>query len=1100
MKTKLLKIIIGMSKFCIYGFIAQLIIYNVAFSEVGKAQNISVNDIEVDLELLGIQKLDKVIAAVEASTGIQFSSLDGDIDISSYTVNLKNEAVNLGDLLLDISQQAGLNFRRVNNNIFLRVKNDDEGPKEVEEFLTSIDISGRVFDEIGEGLLGATIIESGTTNGTLTDINGYFELSVNNNATISISFIGYKSKEIVVNNQTIYEVNLDLDLNSLEEVVVIGYGAKKKSDLTGSVASVSEERLNLVPNVNFAQALRSAVPGILIDQNSAGAEGGDMEITIRGRNSINGDNKPFIVLDGIPYAGDMSEINPSDIKTISVLKDASSVAIYGTRGSNGVILIQTKRGSSGKATINYSGFYGVAEIASYPKPLTGEEFAAFKEFREPGSMTESELEVLNTTGGVDWIDLATQTGIKQQHTLSIMGGTPETKYFVSGTYLNVKGIAVNDEFKRYSLRVNLDQKITEWLDFGTSTQLSLSDRSGRPAQFSGEQGAYSMNPLTSAFEEDGSNTIFPWEEDPFFYNPLTQTLAIDNDVTNKIFTNNFLEVRFPFVDGLSYRLNTGVEYYSWEQGTYFGRNTSRGVTNGGDANIRNRVGENYTVENIVNFNKVLKKHDLSFTGLYSFQQEQFEDRRLQSSGFTSDLLSYYQASQATVAVPSYVVSERVTLSTMARVNYGYDSRYLITLTGRRDGYSAFGSNTKYGFFPSAAVAWNIGNESFFPDSRKVISDLKVRASYGKSGNQAVPAYETLSKFEERNYVFGESTAAGFFPSTLGTPDLSWETNTSFNIGFDFRMLSDRMLWNIDYYQANVSDLLFPLQIPSIYGATEITSNAAKVRNTGIELSISSYNVNNADFNWTTDFNISANKNEIIDLPGGVDDVSSKLFIGKPITQNYALEFDGIWQEGDDFLSSAQPDAYPGDIRVADVGGGPLGGPNGQIDVDDDRTFQGQRDPKVIWGLSNNFTYKNFSLMIFMHGVHGVTRVFDLEPNVYTGVRRNTIDRDYWTAENRSNEFPANRVSIEEVNNYPGVNPYSVFDYVNADFIRVKDITLAYSFGPSLLSKIGLASLKIYANTRNLLTFTKYPGLDPELSSQDEIPLQREFILGLNIGL
>ncbi|MEP4133395.1 MAG: SusC/RagA family TonB-linked outer membrane protein, partial [Cyclobacteriaceae bacterium] len=616
----------------------------------------------------------------------------------------------------------------------------------------------------------------------------------------------------------------------------------------------------------------------------------------------------------------------------------------------------------------------------------------------------------------------------------------------------------------------------------------------------GEHGAYTMNPLIKAFNEDRSYTIFPWQEDPFFYNPLTQTLALDDDVTNKVFTNNFLDVKLPFIPGFSYRLNTGVEYYSWEQGTYFGRNTSRGTTNGGEADVRNRVGENYTVENIINYDRNFNKHTLKFTGLYSFQQQKFEDRRLQSMGFTSDLLSYYQASQGTVITPSYAVSESVILSSMARINYGYDGKYLLTLTGRRDGYSAFGENTKYGFFPSAAIAWNVHNETFFVPLESVMSSLKLRVSYGKSGNQAVPAYETLSKYGERNYVFGESTSAGFFPTTLGAPDLGWETNTALNIGVDFGLFKDRVQANLDFYRANISDLLFPLQIPSIYGPTEITANAAEVRNTGFEFSVSSYNVNKGAFTWTTDFNTSYNINEIMDLPGGIDDVSSKLFIGRPITQNYGLKFEGIWQEGDDFLSSAQPDAYPGDVKVADIGGGPNGGPNGKIDVDEDRTFQGQRDPKVIWGMNNNFSYGNFSLSVFMHGVHGVTRIFDVEPNVYTGVRRNTIKRDYWSSDNPSNKFPANRISIEGINNYPGVNPYGVYNYVSADFIRVKDITLAYDVPSSVLAKLGLSTLKIYVNTRNLLTFTKYPGLDPELSSQDEIPLQKEFILGLNVGL
>ncbi|MEQ9307467.1 MAG: SusC/RagA family TonB-linked outer membrane protein, partial [Marinoscillum sp.] len=573
-----------MSKLCIYGIVIQLSVYTLAFALDGKSQYKSVNDIEVRFSFEEPVRLAKVLAKIEESTEFHFAYIDSFLE-SSYTLTGLSEEQTLGDLLTSISKQTDLAFRRRNNNIYILKKKANDSKAVIEIIEQTETVSGKVVDEIGEPLPGATIMIKGSTTGTVTDLSGTFELNASPGDIMIVTFVGYLAEEVTVGANTDYTIALEPDISSLEEVVVVGYGTQRKSDLTGSVASVGEQRLNLVPNVNFTQALRSAVPGILIDQNSAGAEGGDVEITIRGRNSINGDNKPFIVLDGIPYSGDISDINPSDIKSITVLKDASSVAIYGTRGSNGVILIQTKRGNTGKASINYNGFYGVTDIVNYPKPLTGEQFAAFKEEREPGTLTETELEVLNTTGGVDWIDLATQTGIKQQHSLSISGGTTDTKYFVSGTYLDVKGIAINDEFKRYSFRVNLDQNITDWLSFGTSTQLSLSDRSGRSAQFSGEHGAYTMNPLTKAFNDDGSYTIFPWQEDPFFYNPLTQTLALDDDVTNKVFTNNFLDVEIPFIPGLSYRLNTGIEYYSWEQGTYFGRNTSRGTTNGGEADV-----------------------------------------------------------------------------------------------------------------------------------------------------------------------------------------------------------------------------------------------------------------------------------------------------------------------------------------------------------------------------------------------------------------------------------------------------------------------------------------------------------------------------------
>ncbi|TZF81003.1 TonB-dependent receptor [Pedobacter sp. BS3] len=946
-------------------------------------------------------------------------------------------------------------------------------------------IKGKVTAQSDNGPLpGTTVAVKSTGKKVVTDANGNYQIEAGNNDMLVFTSVGFITREIPVSGKTTVNAVLASAITNLEEVVVVGYGTQKKKDITGAVASVDRKRLEDLPNTNFAQALQGAVAGVSIDQSSAGAEGNSNDIQIRGSNSITASNTPLIVLDGIIYNGSISDINPTDIESIEVLKDASSAAIYGSRGSNGVILITTKKGTRGKPTITYDGFYGIQHYANLPDMMSPEEFYQFKQTREPGVITASEQAVYSSKNFPNWADLVTRTGQRTQHSLGVSGGSENTRYYLSGTYLGVKGIAINDDFKRVSTRVNVESNVTKWLTFGTNTQLSYNNRSGLPATFAGEYGAFTFNPLTTAYNPDGSPTIYPWPEDTFFANPLAPTLASNDDETYKVLTNNYLNIDLPFIKGLSYRLNTGIEYTSREQKTYYGMNTRTGVQNKGSLGTRNNLENNLLIENILNYNRTFGKHTISFTGLYSYQYDVNKADTLDATGFPNDVLTYYQANVALSALPAAGYTKETLISQMARINYSYDSRYLLTLTGRRDGFSGFGENYKYGFFPSVALGWNISNEKFF--NTKWVSNLKLRLSYGSNGNQAVGAYRTLAAMLERSYVNGSSTAPGYIPKTLANPNLRWETTNTANLGVDFGLLNGRIQGSLDVYSARTHDLLLKRLISSVHGSSSIVQNLGKTANKGLDLSLNSINMKTeSGFSWNSNATFAFVRNKILDLYGdGKNDTLNTWFIGQPINVNFDYIYAGVWQL-DEATEAAKYNAKPGYAKVVDLNHDGLINPR-------DKTIIGSRQPDFIWGLGNTFAYKNFTFYVFMQGVQGTSRSNPLLiDDVNSGVRYNTVKKNWWTPDNPTNEYYANVV---------GANTAPAHIFQSDSYLRVKDISFSYDIPQKVLRDIHVNKLRVYVNARNLFTITKWTGMDPELTDQKGIPLQKEFIFGLNIGL
>ena len=970
-------------------------------------------------------------------------------------------------------------------------------------FAQRITITGTVSDENRAPMPGATVQVKGTATGSTTGPDGKYSLDVSSVSDILVfSFIGYTTKEVPVQNQTTINVMLEPVLTGLDEVIVVGYGTQKKSDITGTVTSLPKERLEMVPNLNVTQAIMGSIPGVMIQTSAAGANP-DQSIMIRGRASISADNNPLIIVDGIPYGGSLSDINPRDIESVEILKDASAAAIYGSRGANGVILISTKQGVTGKTTFSYDGKFGFSKVANTYRLLTGPEFYDFKMTRNPAAFWPTEVDNYNNGVSTDWVKLGIRTGQTQEHNISVSGGFNDTKFYIGGGLTDIKGVARGDDFKRFTTRLNLETKLFSWLSLGSRTQLNFDDASGHDVDW---YACLIAHPLAKPYDDNGNYLIYPIPENIVIINPLTDLIYDNLDRSYQILTNNYLNLDVPFIKGLSYRLNTGVRARISDSGNYGGTNTYDGYRYLGTSSTSNSISNNMVIENILTYNRQFGSHTVFLTGLYSFEENKSKSNSLSAQQFPNDFLSWYGVAQASVVRPTANYSKSVLVSQMFRANYSFSSRYLATFTIRRDGYSGFGESTKWGIFPSFALGWNLSNENFFP-AKDLFNTLKIRTSYGLNGNQAISPYASLPKFTVATIMSGTTAQIGYKPSVMGISDLGWESAKTFNAGVDFGILKDRITGTIDWYIKNTYDLLLNRSISVNHGITtrtdrsgwvhpNVMQNIGKTRNTGFELSINSRNIVGSNFQWTTSGNFSFNKNEIVSLYGildengdEVDDISNKWFIGQPVSVNYDFVWDGVWQLGEE-TEAATYGSQPGYVKLKDVDN------NGVLD-DKDRQIQGQLDPKILWGLTNTFTYRNFTLSFFFHGVTGVTAHNDrMTDGVQTEVRYNTLKKNWWTPTNPTNDWYMNHEMAGQMSGFGA----TLFE--STDFVRLKDLSLSYNIPKTAISKIGLSNLRVYVTGRNLYTFTKWSGLDPELVDQDaqrDIPMQKELVFGLSFG-
>lgn len=951
---------------------------------------------------------------------------------------------------------------------------------------TSI-LKGQVLDNDNIPLPGATVIVNPSGITSITDIDGTFSLSVpEGSEKLTISYVGFLSTDILIGENTSFNISLQKDTEVLQEVIVVGYGSQKLRDYTGSVSSLSTQRLEKVPNLNVTQAIQGAIPGINVTTNQAGAAS-EESIIVRGRNSILANNNPLIIVDRIPYNGQLRDINVNDIESLQVLKDASATAIYGSRGANGVILITTKKGTEGKPLVTFDSRFATQQYDRLPNYMNAQEFFAFKEAREPGNVTTTEQENFDNGNFVDWQELGVRTGQSQQHNLSVSGTSGPVSYYFGGSYLDVKGVAINDDYERSLGRVNLDVQVTDWLRVGTRTQFSADDMSGLSPSFS-DLGR--KNPLISPYQDNGELSIFPWPTFTDIGNPLEPINYQNTDESRQLITNNYLLVDVPFIQGLSYRLNSGITERAVNQSTYAGRNTQVGLAAGGMAEVQTSRFTSTVIENILDYNRTFDKHFVGVTALYSYQKDQSTSDILEAQGFPNDITSYYNPAQASVVMPSFTFFRTDLISSMLRLNYGFNEKYFITLTGRRDGYSGFGNDNKWGKFGTVAGAWIISNEPFFPVSN-TLNFLKLRASYGENGNQALDPYLSIAKFKEQNFVDGSTSLPGVLPQNLANTALSWETSRSLNIGMDFGLLNNSVSGSVNYFHTNTTDLLLNRTISPVQGIGFITDNIGETENSGFELVLTTTQKIADEFTWNANFNFTSIHNEIVSLGlgqnGEVDDVASGLFIGKPITANFDFLFEGVWQQSE-ADQAATYGSQPGYIKLSDVDS------SGDITADD-RTIIGQTDPTELWGFTNTFTYKNLSLSFFVHGVHGVTKSNELfqDASSSSGVRRNVILKNWWTPENPTNDFYANELNARSMQGFTA-EPYQ-----DASFIRLRDVTLSYDMPTKILDKIGLGRATVYFTGRNLATITSWKETDPELDSgRGTIPLQKEFVFGITL--
>jgi TonB-linked SusC/RagA family outer membrane protein len=961
-------------------------------------------------------------------------------------------------------------------------------------------IKGRVTDSKGQTLPGANIKVVGSSVAATTDINGVYKITVPANASLTFSYVGFITQTIAVGGKTQLDVSLaDDDSKQLNEVVVVGYGTQKQIDITGSVTSVPKARLAELPVTNVLQAMEGAVAGLNITTTSS-VPGSVPSMSLRGSNSISASTTPYIVVDGIPLTssgGSLNDINPNDIESVQILKDASATAIYGTNGSTGVILITTKRGTSSKPTVKYSGYTGYENIAHLLQPRNPQQYLQkYADYimettnqppTNPVPNLLTELPNLQAGRTVNWLDQITQQGMITDNNVSVSGGNQDVKYFLSGDYQKEKGDIKGFQYNRVSIRSNLDINVTDFLTVGATMFYANNNYDGGRASL---LMAIANSPYGTEYNPDGTYTIYPMNPEQLYVNPLLGLTT--QNISRSVNVNGigYAEVRFGGVlKGLKYRLNAGYNYIPTRNDTYAGRLDNVPL---GSASASNSETTNYTIDNLLYYNRDFGKHHLDFTGLYSSQQRQYISNTAGATGFINDQLGFSNLGAGATQTASSYQDRYAQLSQMARINYGYDSRYLFTFTVRRDGASVFGANTdKYGWFPSAALAWNIDREAFFKHIT-FVDNLKLRGSYGRTGNTAIPVYQTISSDASTRFPFNGVSTIGVQPSVLGNADLHWETTVGTNVGIDFSVLKNRITGTVDAYSTHTYGLELQESLPAITGYNNVYSNIGKVANKGIDVSITTHNIQNSSFRWETSLVYSVVRNKIVDLYGdGKDDVGNRWFYGYPIKVIYDYKMQGIWQTGQD-PSKQDPGAKPGDIKFADTDG------DGKITAND-KVILGQTTPKWTGGITNTFHYKNFNFSFFIQTAQGMMK-YDTDLNTTEAQgRANTLAAvGYWTPTNGNNQFQSLSYTNTRGYGYP----------MDASYTRIKDATLSYVVPARLLEKAHISGLTIYASGRNLYTFTNWIGFDPENNyatrgtngDGNNYGLTRSIILGVNVSL
>ncbi|MDO5979838.1 SusC/RagA family TonB-linked outer membrane protein [Flavivirga spongiicola] len=996
--------------------------------------------------------------------------------------------------LLQKSLSSG-NFNVVlssNNTVVVKERRKQSIIKE-----QGIQVSGVVIDGNGQPLPGANILEKGTKNGTQSNFDGNFSLKItNDNAILVVSYLGFERQEVTIGNQTNITVVLKEDAASLDEVVVVGYGTVKKSDLTGAVGTIKEEEIQKQQVTRIDQALQGRLSGVQVS-SIGGAPGSGTTIRIRGGNSINAGNEPLYVVDGFIGGGDLNTINPADIKSIEVLKDASSTAIYGSRGSNGVVLITTKRGKLNSVPqVTYDTNITISNPVKKLDLLSGREYAEFRnEYAiyngvDPANVPFSDL---NDIADTNWQDIMFTTGVVHNNNLSVTNGTETSNYYLGLNYLNDEGIIIGSGFKRYQLRFNIDQHLGNAFKIGASLTAARTNRDNRNAS------GYGILPTAPVYNDDGSffseNQLngFP------FNNPLAlEKLTLNETTGNRILGNIYAQVNL--LKGLTFKSTFGFDLYTTKNNTYSSIDLPSNAFNntGGIASVNTGFSTTIQNENTLNYDHTFNDdHNINVLAGYTYQNFKFEGLNAGTRGFSNDVSLFNALENGDQAQHSINSNESswTLLSALFRVNYSYKGKYLLTLSGRNDGSSRLAEGNQWQFFPSVAIGWRLSDEAFIKDL-DVFDNLKLRVSYGKSGSQSINPYATLASLQSGSTLIGGNEVTTFIPGGSANSSLGWEVTDQYNIGLEASFFNRGLNVEIDYYSKETTDLLLGRELPFQTGFGSRLENVGSLENKGIEFNINARIIRNENFNWQSTLTLASNKNKVTNLAGKDflgNGTGSRLIVGESVGTFFGAKYLGVWQDGDAGIAGH----LPGDPKFEDLDD------NGIINVEDGQII-GNAIPDFYGGINNIFTYKDFTLTMFFDFSQG-NDIYDLAGREFnTGFTTNVYGkyRNRWTPQNTGSNIP--RAGSNFTNFFDSYAQQSDLVVSDGSYLRLKTLNLQYDI--PLESKI-LKSLAVYATGTNLFTLTKYDGFTPDVNSagtsatrrgfdSNVYPQSRSFTLGL----
>ncbi len=972
-------------------------------------------------------------------------------------------------------------------------------------------ITGNISDENGVPLPGASVVVKGTTTGAVADFDGNYSINAPSDGILIFSYVGYARQEVSINGRSSVNASLQPDAAALDEVVLVGYGTQKKGEVTGAIETVTAEQLSIVQVSSSIDAIKGQIAGVDV-QSTGGRPGQNPTVRIRGRRSISASNDPLYVVDGIPLIdgpNSMADINPDDIASMQVLKDAAATAVYGSRGANGVILVSTNRGKVGKTKITYSSRYGITSATRLVDMMNGAEFADLKrESRRLGwngalipdnevFLDPVELESLAQGRSTNWLDEVLSNGWQTNHQIGVSGGSENTTFSTSIGYFKEQGIISNQDFERFSARVNVDHKISNVFKVGASILAARTEQNwGSNATM---QESLANNPLGVPRDADGELLFLP-TNDGIRTNPLNELVEgayQDERTQTRIFAPIYLDINI--MEGLKWTTTFGPDIRIGRRGTFSGSltNTNRGGP--GRAGVINDIDFGYTLENLLTFNKALTdRQNLKVTLLQSIQKSRFEAYRADVTGIPYESQAFYNLGSATNgSVVQSGLTEWALASFMGRVNYDFDGKYLFQASLRADGSSRLAPGNQWKYFPGVSAGWRMDQEEFLADTQ--VSEMKLRASYGEVGNTSVNPYQTAGRLANSVYAFGEEFALGFGLNEIPNEDLTWEVSKTLDIGLDYGFFNNRLVGSFDWFRTNTVDLLLARSLPSTSGYQSVLQNVGSTRTTGFEFSISGGIIDNVDdgFNWDVDLNISTYKEEITELAlldengNPADDVGNGWFIGEPIRSFFNYEKIGIWQANEEAAALAAENKVPGEIKLNDLNG------DGVI-TPDDRKIIGNGVPDFYGGFNNKFSYKGFNLgVFFVYRVgHTVVSNFHGSNNSLFG-RYNNLDVDYWTIDNPTNAYPRPNENQESPRDG------STLRYFDGSFLKLRNVSLGYNLPESITEKLGMEKLRLTVSGQNLWFASEFDTFDPEISEDvtdlgsSVVPSTKQWSLSLN---